>query len=62
MLTGTLPACNVEFRGPVAIVNVWEPFAASVARICEKFSLPSGIVRPSRLLSGHEELLGRLLL
>ena len=37
-----------------------EPFASSVTRICEKFSLPDGIVRPSRLLSGHEELLDRL--
>ena len=39
-----------------------EPFASSVVRICEKFGLPDGIVRPSRLLSGHEELLDRLLL
>ena len=37
-----------------------EPFASSVTRICEKFSLPDGIVKPSRLLSGHEELLDRL--
>ena len=37
-----------------------EPFAGSVTRICEKFSLPDGIVRLSRLLSGHEELLDRL--
>jgi hypothetical protein len=37
-----------------------EPFPRSVARICEAFGLESGIVRPSRLLSGHEELLDRL--
>jgi len=39
-----------------------EPFASSVTRICEKFGLPGGLVKPSRLLSGHEELLDRLLL
>jgi hypothetical protein len=37
-----------------------EPFPSSVARICEAFGLESGIVRPSQLLSGHEELLERL--
>jgi hypothetical protein len=36
-----------------------EPFPSSVSKICEKFCLPDGIVRPSRLLSGHEELLAR---
>jgi hypothetical protein len=38
------------------------PFASSVTRICEKFGLIEGIVKSSRLLSGHEELLDRLLL
>jgi hypothetical protein len=37
-----------------------EPFPSSVARICKAFGLESGIVRPSQLLSGHEELLDRL--
>jgi hypothetical protein len=37
-----------------------EPFPGSVAKICEAFGLESGIVRPSQLLSGHEELLDRL--
>lgn len=37
-----------------------EPFPASVAKICEAFGMGSGIVRPSQLLSGHEELLDRL--
>jgi hypothetical protein len=37
-----------------------EPFPASVATICEAFGMGSGIVRPSRLLSGQEELLDRL--
>lgn len=37
-----------------------EPFPGSVAKICEAFDLESGIVRPSRLLSGQEELLDRL--
>jgi hypothetical protein len=39
-----------------------EPFAGSVTKVCEKFGLPREIVKPSRLLSGHEELLDRLLL
>jgi hypothetical protein len=39
-----------------------DPFADSVARTCGKFSFPDGIVKPPRLLSGHEELLDRLLL
>lgn len=37
-----------------------EPFPSSVVKICEAFGLKSGIVRSSRLLSGHEELLDRL--
>ncbi len=37
-----------------------EPFPGSVAKICEAFGLESEIVRPSQLLSGHEELLDRL--
>jgi hypothetical protein len=37
-----------------------EPFPSSVARVCEAFGLESGMVRPSQLLSGHEELLDRL--
>nr|WP_311733179.1 DUF2971 domain-containing protein [Granulicella mallensis] len=35
-------------------------FTNSVISICESFGLGSGIVRPSRLLSGEEELLDRL--
>jgi hypothetical protein len=37
-----------------------EPFPICVAKICEAFGVESGIVRPSQLLSGHEELLDRL--
>lgn len=37
-----------------------EPFPSSVTTICEAFGLKAGIVRPSQLLSGHEELLNRL--
>jgi hypothetical protein len=37
-----------------------EPFPSSVATICETFGLEAEIVRPSQLLSGHEELLNRL--
>lgn len=37
-----------------------EPFLGSVAKICEAFGLEVGTVRPSQLLSGHEELLDRL--
>lgn len=39
-----------------------EPFGSSVTKICEKFGFSGEIVKPSRLLSGHEELLDRLLL
>jgi hypothetical protein len=39
-----------------------EPFASSVTRICEQFGLSEEIIKPSRLLSGHEELLDRFLL
>lgn len=39
-----------------------EPFATSVSKVCAKFGLSEEIVKPSRLLSGHEELLDRLLL
>jgi hypothetical protein len=39
-----------------------DPFPSSVTRICELFGLPKDIVHFSRLLSGHEELLDRLLL
>jgi hypothetical protein len=37
-----------------------EPFHSSVAKICEAFGVESRTVRPSRLLTGHEELLDRL--
>jgi hypothetical protein len=37
-----------------------EPFPSSVAKICEAFGLGSGIVRPSQLLTGEEQLLERL--
>lgn len=37
-----------------------EPFPSSVMKISEKFGLPEGTVKLSRLLSGHEELLDRL--
>ena len=37
-----------------------EPFASSVKSICEKFELSGKIVKLSRLLSAHEELLNRL--
>lgn len=37
-----------------------EPFPTSVAKICEAFGLGSGIVQPSHLLTGEEELLDRL--
>jgi hypothetical protein len=39
-----------------------EPFPRSVAAVCEAFGIGSAIVQPSRLLSGYEELLDRLLL
>jgi hypothetical protein len=32
-----------------------------VTAVCEAFGLGSGIVKPSRLLSGHEELLDCLI-
>jgi hypothetical protein len=38
-----------------------EPFPSSVTAVCEAFGLGSGIVKPSRLLSGHEELLDCLI-
>jgi len=38
-----------------------EPFASSVTKICERFGLSEDIVRRSRLLSRHEELLDTLL-
>jgi hypothetical protein len=37
-----------------------EPFGASVTKICDLFGLPAGVVKPSKLLSGEEELLKRL--
>lgn len=37
-----------------------QPFPSSVAKICGAFGLEPGIVQPSHLLSGHEELLDRL--
>lgn len=37
-----------------------EPFGTSVAKICELLGLPPGVVEPSKLLSGQEELLKRL--
>jgi hypothetical protein len=39
-----------------------EPFPSNVVRVFEAFGLDPGIVRPSKLLSGHEELLDRLVL
>jgi hypothetical protein len=39
-----------------------EPFPSSVMKICEKYGIPGGTVKLSKLLSGHEELLDRLLL
>jgi len=37
-----------------------EPFPSSVMKICDAFGLGLGIVQPSHLLSGEEELLDRL--
>jgi hypothetical protein len=37
-----------------------EPFPSSVMKICEAFGLGPGIVQPSHLLTGEEELLDRL--
>lgn len=34
-----------------------EPFESSVAKVCEMLGLPATIVKPSKMLSGHEELL-----
>ena len=39
-----------------------EPFPSSVVKVSEAFGLDAGLVRPSKLLSGHEELLDRLVL
>lgn len=39
-----------------------DPFASSVVKVSEAFGLDSGLVRPSKLLSGHEELLDLLVL
>ena len=39
-----------------------EPFPASVTRVCDKFGFSTDVVKTSRLLSGHEELLDTLLL
>lgn len=54
----------VDVKGLVKAVHIspyaGEPFPSSVAKICEAFGLDPGIVRPSQLLSGHEELLDRL--
>ena len=36
------------------------PFASSVTKICELLGLCTEIVEPSKLLSGHEELLKQL--
>jgi hypothetical protein len=56
----------VELNHLVKAVHVspypGEPFPSSVIKICEKFGLPKGTVKFSKLLSGQEELLGRLLL
>jgi len=37
-----------------------EPFPSSVKKVCEAFGLGPGIVQPSHLLTGEEELLDRL--
>jgi hypothetical protein len=37
-----------------------EPFPSSVVKICEAFGLSPGIVQPSQLLTGEEQLLERL--
>jgi hypothetical protein len=37
-----------------------EPFPTSVKKVCEAFGLGPGVVRPSHLLTGEEELLNRL--
>jgi hypothetical protein len=54
----------IDVRALVKAIHIspyaGEPFPSSVARICEAFGLESEIVRSSQLLSGHEELLGRL--
>jgi len=34
-----------------------EPFASSIKAICNKYSLPQDMVKESKLLEGHEELL-----
>lgn len=39
-----------------------QPFPRSVVKLCELFGLEPTVVRPSKLLSGHEELLDRLTL
>jgi len=56
----------VELKRLVKAVHIspypGEPFPNSVLTICEKYGIPAGVVKPSRLLSGHEELLDRLLL
>jgi hypothetical protein len=55
----------VDVKTLVAAVYVspyaTEPFPSSVAAVCEAFGLGSGIVKPSRLLSGDEELLDCLI-
>lgn len=56
----------VELKRLVKAIHVspypGEPFASSVTKICERFGLSDDIVKPSRLLSGQEELLDTLLL
>lgn len=55
----------VELKRLVKAVHVspypGEPFPSSVTKVCEVWGLPKGTVQRSRLLSGHEELLDRLL-
>ena len=39
-----------------------DPFESSVTNICELLGLHTGVVEPSKLLAGHEELLNKLIL